>query len=94
MENEMFLSDLESILQSNISREDILKQVSRLLSRQFEVEICFCRIYGNRWSHLVATENFISPTHRFFLSTGYGIMVQGSIENTILWNKGISSISL
>ena len=62
-----------------------LREISRILSEDFHIEVYFCKIYGKRWSYVAGNKSIILLKSRYRLNDDFGICSDKLVSDNIMY---------
>lgn len=87
-------NELQDLLAEDVSFKQNFRQIANYLKENYEVEICFCEIIGNRrWSYLVGLKGIVVGDKKIKINDNYGIVVNNYSQlNSVKWEEITSFI--
>ncbi len=83
---------IQTHIQGKTGKEK-LSTISRWLQNEYNIEIIFCKIHGNRWAFITGSDSFISPVHKYQLHKKWGIMTGDTNHiSDYEWNTIIATL--
>lgn len=91
MEKETYISDLQDHI-SELSGKDKLEAITNWINKNLQIQACFCKIYGKRWSYYAGFIDQTDLQTQIRLNEDWGIILNGSDFNADYWEDFFSFI--
>jgi hypothetical protein len=93
MEKETSISkQLGQLLQEGDSDSSRLQLLSSWISKHYKLKNAFCKIYGNRWSHISGDTDLLYAEKRIILSPVLGLLLQSQDDEHSLPDETIRAL--
>ncbi len=93
MEKETSISkQLEQLLQEGDNDSARLQLLNSWISKHYKLKNAFCKIYGNRWSHISGDTDLLYAEERIILSPVLGLLLQSQDDDQSLPDEAIRAL--